>query len=114
MSPAVRQPVKSYNNIDFLNSPEARPLRILAEFFEPLKRFTDNNVRGTIVFFGSSRILPEKDARATLRQVKKKLASSKKATPFLLFELRMAENLVKMSKNPHCRPLKLYLHFPCQ
>lgn len=89
---------KAYHNIDFLDSPEARPLRILAEFFEPLKRFTDNNVKGTIVFFGSSRILPEKEAKARLRVAKQKVASTKNPVPLLLNELRQAENLLSMSR----------------
>lgn len=89
---------KAYHNIDFLDSPEARPLRILAEFFEPLKRFTDNKVKGTIVFFGSSRILPEKEAKARLRAAKRKVASTKKPVPPLWDELRQAENLLSMSK----------------
>jgi uncharacterized protein (TIGR00730 family) len=97
--PRTRKPApKAYNNLDFLSSPEARPLRILAEFFEPLKRFTDNHIKGTIVFFGSSRILPEKEAKAKLRAVKKKVASVKKPRPSLWRELRQAENLVSMSR----------------
>jgi len=97
--PRTRKPVpKAYHNLEFLSSPEARPLRILAEFFEPLKRFADNKIRGTIVFFGSSRILPEKEARAKLREVKRKVASSKRPTPSMRAQLRQAENTVAMSK----------------
>ena len=89
---------KAYTNLQFLTSPDARPIRILCEFFEPLKRFRDNNIRGTIVFFGSSRIIPENKARAKLNEVKKKLASSDKPSSSTLAELRQAENLVEMSR----------------
>ena len=40
----------------FLESDDARPLRILAEYLEPLKRFRDENIQDTVVFFGSARI----------------------------------------------------------
>jgi len=47
---------KAYKNEEFLNSPEARPLRILAEYLEPEKRFREANIRNTVVFFGSARV----------------------------------------------------------
>ena len=40
----------------FLESTPARPLRILAEYLEPLERFRSLRVRDTIVFFGSARL----------------------------------------------------------
>ena len=55
MARKSRSPVKAYRNIEFLTSPDARPLRILAEFLEPQSRFRRLKVRDTIVFFGSSR-----------------------------------------------------------
>lgn len=97
--PRSAKPVpKAYGNSQFLNSPDARPVRILCEFLEPLKRFRENNIKGTVVFFGSSRILPEKEAKTRLKEVNKKVASSKNPTRSLLAELRRAENGVKMSR----------------
>jgi uncharacterized protein (TIGR00730 family) len=46
----------AYLNTPFLTSDEARPLRILAEYMEPLSRFQHAGVRDTIVFFGSARL----------------------------------------------------------
>jgi uncharacterized protein (TIGR00730 family) len=46
----------AYHNRDFLDSEEARPLRILAEYTEPLQRFRDQGIKDTIVFFGSARL----------------------------------------------------------
>src|SRR6185503_15111725 len=46
----------AYRDEEFLESEEARPLRILAEYLEPLKRFRDENIQDTVVFFGSARI----------------------------------------------------------
>jgi uncharacterized protein (TIGR00730 family) len=50
-----RRPV-AYLNDKFLNSPDARALRILAEFLEPLAHFRREKVRDTVVFFGSARL----------------------------------------------------------
>jgi uncharacterized protein (TIGR00730 family) len=49
---------KSYKNLEFLNSPEARAIRILCEYEEPKRRFAEENVSDTIVFFGSARAKP--------------------------------------------------------
>src|SRR6266536_956114 len=50
-----RRPV-AYLNDKFLNSPDARAMRILAEFLEPLAHFRREKVRDTVVFFGSARL----------------------------------------------------------
>ncbi len=50
-----RRPV-AYLNDKFLNSPDARALRILAEFLEPLAHFRREKIRDTVVFFGSARV----------------------------------------------------------
>jgi uncharacterized protein (TIGR00730 family) len=50
-----RRPV-AYKNETFLNSPDARILRILSEYIEPLTHFRRENIRDTVVFFGSARI----------------------------------------------------------
>jgi uncharacterized protein (TIGR00730 family) len=50
-----RRPV-AYLNERFLNSPDARALRILAEFLEPLAHFRREKIRDTVVFFGSARL----------------------------------------------------------
>jgi hypothetical protein len=39
----------------FLVSDEARPIRILAEYLEPLRRFRQHRIQDTVVFFGSAR-----------------------------------------------------------
>ena len=51
-----RRPV-AYLNEQFLNSPDARAIRIISEFLEPLAHFRREKVRDTVVFFGSARIV---------------------------------------------------------
>jgi uncharacterized protein (TIGR00730 family) len=46
----------AYLNEKFLNSPDARAIRILSEFLEPLAHFRREKVRDTVVFFGSARL----------------------------------------------------------
>jgi len=53
-----RRPV-AYLNEDFLNSPDARAIRILSEFLEPLAHFRRQKIRDTVVFFGSARLKDE-------------------------------------------------------
>ncbi|MFP5227199.1 MAG: TIGR00730 family Rossman fold protein [Acidobacteriota bacterium] len=45
----------AYENEPFLNSPDGRILRILAEYSEPLARFRRERIQDTVVFFGSAR-----------------------------------------------------------
>lgn len=51
---------KAYKNRDFINSREARPVRILSEYLEPEKRFEEMEVMHSVVFFGSARSVPDK------------------------------------------------------
>jgi uncharacterized protein (TIGR00730 family) len=65
----VQQPV-AYLYPEFLQSPEARPIRILSEYLEPLRRFKEQRIQDTVVFFGSSRVDSRERAEralATLR-----------------------------------------------
>ena len=57
---------RAYRDELFLRTPEARPLRILAEYLEPLRRFNRYRVEDTIVFFGSARIMSRERNEAAL------------------------------------------------
>jgi uncharacterized protein (TIGR00730 family) len=46
----------AYLDDAFLVSDDARPIRILAEYLEPLRRFREQNIQDTVVFFGSARV----------------------------------------------------------
>jgi hypothetical protein len=50
-----RAPV-AYKNEEFVDSPDARAIRILSEYLQPLSHFRDEKIQDTIVFFGSARI----------------------------------------------------------
>jgi uncharacterized protein (TIGR00730 family) len=49
----------AYKNEAFLDSDDARPLRILSEYLQPLYAFQREKICGTVVFFGSARLNPD-------------------------------------------------------
>ncbi len=49
----------AYKDEAFVDSDDARPLRILSEYLRPLSTFARERVSDTIVFFGSARIAPD-------------------------------------------------------
>ncbi|MGC6425316.1 MAG: LOG family protein [Lentimonas sp.] len=63
-------PLKAYKNLDFLNTSDARNIRVLCEMTEPGLRFAEEKVEDTIVLFGSARILPVDEAKKALEEVK--------------------------------------------
>jgi uncharacterized protein (TIGR00730 family) len=61
----------AYQNEPFLNSPDGRILRILAEYQEPLSRFRREQIQDTVVFFGSARFRGAAAAQKNLAAVEK-------------------------------------------
>ncbi|MEA3420271.1 MAG: LOG family protein [Acidobacteriota bacterium] len=53
-----KEPKEAYKDSVFLNSPEARSIRILSEYLEPLSRLNKLKVKSTILFVGSTRAKP--------------------------------------------------------
>jgi hypothetical protein len=61
--------VKAYHDTEFINSKDARALRILAEYLEPKARFEAHGLEDTIVFFGSARAAPGSQYYEAARQL---------------------------------------------
>src|SRR5215470_9570599 len=61
-----QQPL-AYQFGEFLESAEARPIRILSEYLEPLRRFKEQRIQDTVVFFGSARVNSRERAERALR-----------------------------------------------
>jgi uncharacterized protein (TIGR00730 family) len=55
---------------EFLESNEARPIRILSEYLEPLRRFKEQKIQDTVVFFGSARVDSRERAERALRTLR--------------------------------------------
>jgi uncharacterized protein (TIGR00730 family) len=64
-----QQPL-AYENLEFLDSNEARPVRILSEYLEPLRRFKSQKIQDTVVFFGSARVDSRERAERALQTLK--------------------------------------------
>lgn len=73
---------KAYNNNTFLNSREARHIRVQCEIVEPGIRLDRLNVRNMITFFGSARAKPDsEDYRAAYKLAYKLGTWTKKYAP---------------------------------
>jgi hypothetical protein len=68
MAGPSRPPSHAYRNLAFMNSKDARALRILAEYLEPRARFERHRVDDTIVFMGSARTRSREQAEQALRE----------------------------------------------
>jgi uncharacterized protein (TIGR00730 family) len=89
-------PLLDYRDRRFMDSPPARPLRILAEYTDPLVRLTEAEVGDTVVIFGSARILPRKRALERVHQIEKQARLH--PSPELRLKLRGARNILGMSR----------------
>lgn len=76
---ALLRPHKFYKDPQFISSPDARTLRILSEYLGPLSYFHREKIKDTIVFFGSARAVPKKQAEAEYRELLKKRKVAGKA-----------------------------------
>src|ERR687887_2726967 len=65
----MAQPL-AYLNEEFLESNEARPIRILSEYLEPLRRFKHERIQDTVVFFGSARVDSRERAERALQMLR--------------------------------------------
>ena len=71
-----QQPL-AYLDAQFLESDEGRPLRILSEYLEPLRRFQDQKIQDTVVFFGSARVDSRERAERALKTLRARGVSEK-------------------------------------
>jgi uncharacterized protein (TIGR00730 family) len=60
--PALAAAPLAYENPAFLNGPDGRLIRIVAEYMEPLARFRREHIQDTVVFFGSARFRGKEEA----------------------------------------------------
>ena len=85
----------AYLDQDFLESTDARPLRILAEYMDPLRRFKQENIQDTVVFFGSARVHSRENAESALRMLR---AAKHKRTTTHLAALKRSRKAVEWSR----------------
>jgi uncharacterized protein (TIGR00730 family) len=94
--PRLKSAPVAYQNEPFLDSPDGRILRILAEYQEPLARFRREQIQDTVVFFGSARFHGRQDAEKNLATVGKNHGSVPLAQ--LEKDLKLAQAAVDMAR----------------
>ena len=72
----VGMPLVAYQNRRFLESGDARTLRILSEYVAPQARLRRTGVRHTVVLFGSARIRPRDEALQKVQELESRKKSA--------------------------------------
>lgn len=100
-------PKAPHEDPKFLESTPARPLRILAEYIDPLAQLKREGIGDTIVMFGSARIHSREASLARLEKLKRaKPAKSKQGKKRHKEALTAAKNALAMSRYyEECREL---------
>lgn len=70
-------PTKAFKSPEFVDSRDARVMRIMAEYLEPQKRLREAGIEDTVVFFGSARTLARDDAEKALASLRAEQADPK-------------------------------------
>jgi uncharacterized protein (TIGR00730 family) len=92
-------PKAPHEDPKFLESTPARPLRILAEYINPLAQLKREGIGDTIVMFGSARIHSREEAEVRLERLKsRRTGKSAKAKAKHREELNSAKAALEMSR----------------
>ncbi|MBT3224850.1 MAG: LOG family protein [Deltaproteobacteria bacterium] len=89
---------KTYKNPVFLNSPEARNIRILCELTAPKAQFEKKEIENTIVFFGSARSISFEEATKNLAAIEQENSDPGTAAPDIEERLIKARAALKLSE----------------
>src|SRR2546427_3362543 len=91
----AHQPM-AYLDAEFLESAEARPIRILSEYLEPLRRFKEQKIQDTVVFFGSARCDSRERAERALATLRAR--GVREADEEYLYELNKTRRAVEWAR----------------
>ncbi|MFZ0390775.1 MAG: LOG family protein [Calditrichia bacterium] len=91
-----RKAEKAYKDARFLNSPDARTIRILSEYLEPASRLKRLSVKDTVVFYGSARLVEGAQAEKELKDAEN--LYNEKSTDENRHALEFAKMRHKMSR----------------
>src|SRR5215467_1260654 len=93
-------PQAPHEDMDFLQSTPARPIRILAEYLHPLVQLKKEGIGDTIVMFGSARIESHETSQARLARLKQRRTARLPAAERAKHRaaLREAKSALEMSR----------------
>ncbi|MBD3401510.1 TIGR00730 family Rossman fold protein [candidate division GN15 bacterium] len=86
----------AYRDPDFLDHSYARPIRLQSELMKPEYTFRHHKIYSTIVVFGGTRILEEKEAAREVRKLERKL-TKKPDDKELKKQLKIARSVLAKS-----------------
>ena len=87
--------IRAYEDIELLNKPVMRPVRIELEVMKPELYLQALNITQSIVCFGSARVKPQKEAKAAVEAAQKALAQKPKSKA-----LQDSANLTRHVQHP--------------
>ena len=93
----ILRPPLAYENKRFLDGPDARALRMLSEYLEPLARFRHEQIQDTVVFFGSARFQSRAAAEHEL-QILERADAGEADSPEWKQRLQRARTSLEMSR----------------
>src|ERR1043166_1834897 len=85
----------AYMDPAFLESDDARPIRIIAEYLEPLRRLKEQNIQDTVVSFGSARGHSSVQATRALDRLQKR---NNRRTPEYTAALKRSRKALEWSR----------------
>ena len=96
--PAYTRHPKAYSDQRFLNSKDARVVRILSEYLEPASRFKWQRIEDTIVFYGSARVVARAEAEKQLAELRGQNKSKNNPPSDISARIATAEQKVKLAR----------------
>jgi uncharacterized protein (TIGR00730 family) len=96
--PPEKKLVKAYHNHSFLNSADARAIRILAEYLEPLHRLRKQGIKDTVVFYGSARMVSQEEADSEHAEISAEIEAAPEPSAEQLRRLNVARRRVRSAK----------------
>lgn len=93
----------AYYDDDFMDEEFCRPVRLQLELLKPEMLFRKEKIESTIVVFGGTRIIEEKDALANIEKLNKKISRNPEDTR-LKQKLKIAKSI--LAKSPYYEEAK--------
>lgn len=85
---------RAYGDLDFMSTPELRPLRLQLELLKPEVYLKKQNIKSTIVIFGSARLWSKEDSLDRIKEIQKLIKKNPKDKT-LRESLNSAKGLLK-------------------
>jgi uncharacterized protein (TIGR00730 family) len=89
---------KSYHNPEFMNSGDARVLRLMAEYLETESRLKHFSIKDTVVFYGSARTPSREEAEKQLQAAELEAKAMTDISETVSAKIKSAQQQIKISR----------------